>query len=132
MNKARFAETRFANDRGHLALSPPGLGCEALELLQFGVATDEARQSARSQCLEPTFCWLGANELVHELAAGSIRGLQRSDLDMTFHKSERLGTYEQGARRRHVSEASSQMCSRADHPVLAIATVLDQAGDDRA
>ena len=64
MNKARFAEARLANDRGHLALSPPGLGCETLELLQFGVATDEARQTPRRQYSEPTFCGLRTNELV--------------------------------------------------------------------
>src|SRR5215470_16685073 len=123
MNNARFTETRFANDRRHLALSPPGLGCETLELLQFGVATDEARQSPRRQRLEPTFCWLGTNELVHEPAAASIRGLQRFDLDMTFHKSQRLGTHKQSSRRCYVSEASSQMCSRADRLVLGVSTV---------
>src|SRR5215470_11690762 len=106
MNNARFTETRFANDRGHLALSPPGLRCETLELLQFGIATDEARQSPRRQRLEPTFCWLGTNELVHELAAGSIRGLQRFDVEMTFHKSQRLGADKQGPRRRNLSDAS--------------------------
>ena len=64
VEEARPAHSRFADDRCHLTVTAAGRLLGAAELLQLGVAADEAFQPAPRACLETGPRWACSRHLV--------------------------------------------------------------------
>ena len=90
-----------------------------MELLQLGVAPDEARQPARRQGLETCPRPVRTNKLVRRLGkATAFRGLRRRHVNMSLRKPQRLSTYEQSPGSCDLFKANSKVCCPAHNRVL--------------
>ena len=87
VDEARLAHPRLADDRHHLAVPVSGDLLGAAELLQLGVAADEARQPATGGRLQAGARRACPRHLVDLHCVGEPlhrHGAERFDLDVTL------------------------------------------------
>ena len=94
VGEPRLAHPGLAHDGGHLAVAGTGLVEDPAQVLDLGVATDEARESATGACLETSPRRAGSRHLVnfHRVSQPLHRhGAERLHLDLAFGQRQRIG-----------------------------------------
>src|SRR5215831_6998099 len=93
VDQARLAHPRLADDCRDLAVTVRGQLLSMAELLQFGVATDEAGQPAAGSSLETCPRRAGAYHLVDLYGVGEAfdgHGAERLHFDIALRQGQRF------------------------------------------
>ena len=110
-------------------------GERAADLLDLGVATDEARQPSGGCDMEPASLGAGSGERIDLHGVGQALDRDRSpchDLYVTFGALKRGGGKQDGAGRRHLLHTGREMRRLTDGGVVHVQVGPDGADDDVA
>ena len=134
VDQARLAHAGFSDHRRHLASTLIGKLLRVEELIQLGVAADEARQAPSRGGLEASARGTNARHLVdlHQISDafhrhGPAEGTHR---DVAFRQPECVGCCQHGTGLRHLLHARRQVGCLAHDGVVHVQVVADGTDDD--
>ncbi len=135
VEQARLAHACLAHERHHLPVPGTGALQDVAQLVDFGVAADEAREPPRRGCLESGPRRPRSHELVDlDLLPQPFDGrrAKRVDLHVPLAKPEGVSRDERGARARQLLHAGRQVRGLAHRGVVHVEVAPDGAHDDLA
>src|SRR5207245_4166356 len=121
VDEARLAHPCLAHDRRDLTVTLAGEPLGPAELLQFGIAADEARESASCRRLQTRPYRPPARDLedLHGRAEPLyIDGAERLDLDEALGETEGVGAHEDRARHGELFHPRGEVGRLADCGVV--------------
>jgi hypothetical protein len=132
VEKPRLAHPGLADHRDDLAPARAGLLLSLAQLLDFGVASDEACEPARRRSLEPGPHRSGSRDFVHvdrPAKALDVDWSQGPDLDVALGQAQAISRHQNRAWRRELLYPRRQMSRLSDRGVVHPQVAADRSHD---